>query len=1672
MDTPLDLFGAATATWFTESFSAPTEAQTGTWSAIANNHHALVVAPTGSGKTLAAFLWAIDRLHHEPVPAPNLRCRILYISPLKALAADVQRNLRAPLAGIRSEAHRAGRDVPPTTVGMRTGDTPASERRRFATKPPDILVTTPESLFLILTSAARAGLAGVETVIIDEIHAVAGTKRGAHMAVSLERLDALLVASGSQPAQRVGLSATVSPVEEVAAFLGGHRLPDDGGRPVTIVQPRSQKQWQIDVVVPVPDMAEPESAELESAAAPGNREAAGSTTNQPTEALTNNPTPSQSMWPHVEERMVDLITAHTSTLVFTNSRRQAERLTSKINEIWARRNGVDVHDPGAVWPAYEPGGSGTASGIPQGTEILAMAHHGSMSRAARTHTETELKAGRLPAVVATSSLELGIDMGAVDLVIQVGAPPTVASGLQRVGRAGHQVGAVSHGVMFPTHRGDLVATTVVAKRMREAKIEALRVPRTPLDVLAQQVIAALAVQEWQAEDLKNLIRNAHPFVHLGEATWTALLEMLAGKYPSEEFGDLRPRIVWNRDTGALTARPGALRLAVTSGGTIPDRGMYGVFLTGNANTPALDPGVKERGGKRVGELDEEMVYETRVGDTITLGSSTWRVREITSDRVLVTPAPGLPGRLPFWKGEAQGRPAELGRAFGAFVREVDTSLQANPDAGMEQLRAAGLDDWAADNLAHYLADQRESTGRVPDDHTIVVERFHDELGDWRVVIHSPFGGRVHAPWALAIAGGVRDRLGLDISASPFDDGIVLRLPDLATSWDGPTANAPPLTGADLVLEADEVATVVRAELGSSVMFAARFREAAARALILPRTRPDKRQPLWQQRQRSAQLLQMAARHPDFPIMLEAARECLQDEFDIDALTAVMGDLATGQIQMVEVATPQPSPFARSLLMGYNASFLYNDDAPLAERKAAALALDPELLAELLGDQGAATIAELLDPEAVERTEAELGCVAESRQARDAEGLWDVLRRTGPHGFEELQRRVRADHRAEVADWLEALLGDQRVICVSLAGVDHWAVAEDAGRLRDALGVALPSGIPDAFLTNEPEALDALVRRHLRTHGPVTAASIATRFGLGTSVVMQGLARLEESRMVVRGALRPLSLGGTGDEWCDAEVLRILRRRSFAALRAEVESVDPPTLGIFLPRWQGVGTGVLRGIDGVLRVVEQLSGAVVPASALETLILPSRVGDYRPEMLDELTTTGEVLWCGHSRVSGSGGGDGMVSLHLAESAPLTLRVPCEMEADSAAAKVLEILQGSGGFFLPRIAELAGLTVAEALDAVWDLVWAGWVTNDSLTPLREAVSGAGAHRAPKAAARARPVRFRAGRLNAGRLNAGSLSAGRLSAGRLSAGNLSGPALASAATGDGGMGAGSMRTGGGRWSVLPGRDLNPTLRMHELAQILLDRHGVVTRALGPSEGIATEFSEVYRVLRQLEERGAIRRGYFVEHLGGSQFALPGVVDQLRDDAAERARLCDERVSGARWGGAEGHAVLLAATDPANPYGAALPWPGLSEHRPGRKAGAVVVLVNGDLVLFMERGGKTVLSFGSELTDDALQGAETPGDVLLGDALTGDALSGDALSVSDPASLQAVHLREAARILAETAREGKLGKVIIKKVDGKPAFTAVAEKNSVAVALQSAGFVVTPQGLRVGGFNQFSAV
>ncbi|SHR51301.1 ATP-dependent helicase Lhr [Mycobacteroides abscessus subsp. abscessus] len=1509
---PLARFSAPTREWFTESFPTPTRAQSGAWQSIANGDNTLVIAPTGSGKTLAAFLWAIDTLVQEKeaeaaAESRRLRgSRVLYVSPLKALAVDVERNLRAPLAGIARTATRMGLPEPAITIGVRSGDTPAQRRRTLISSPPDILITTPESLYLMLTSAARETLDTVRTVIVDEVHAVAGTKRGAHLALSLERLDERL----SQPAQRIGLSATVKPAAEVARFLSGRA-------PATVVAPASPKTFDLSVVVPVSDMSAPESFPEPEASPDSPR--GGAT----------------SLWPHVEQRIVDLIEAHRSSIVFANSRRLAERLTARFNEIHAERLGLDLTPmpnpdvPGGP-PAHIMGSGQTYGAAP----LLARAHHGSVSKEQRADIEDDLKTGRLKCVVATSSLELGIDMGAVDLVVQVEAPPSVASGLQRIGRAGHQVGEVSRGVLFPKHRTDLLGCAVTVRRMLDGDIETLQVPANPLDILAQHTVAACALEHIDVEKWFDVVRRSAPFTSLPRSAFDAVLDLLSGKYPSTDFAELRPRVVYDRDEGTLTGRPGAQRLAVTSGGAIPDRGLFTVYMYAGAE------GEKP---SRVGELDEEMVYESRPGDVISLGATSWRITEITHERVVVVPAFGQPGRLPFWRGDSVGRPAELGIALGQLTGELASARDAEFD---KRCAAMGFDDFATGNLRTLLTDQLRSTGAVPTDTTLIVERFRDELGDWRIVLHCPYGLRVNGPLALAISDRLQQRYGVSESPTATDDGIVVRLPD--------TDDSPP--GADLfVFDAAEIESIVTREVGGSALFAARFRECAARALLLPRRTPGRRSPLWQQRQRAAQLLDVARKHSDFPMVLEALRECLQDVYDIGTLVRLMSGIEQRRIRIVEVQTDTPSPFAAAQLFSYIGGFMYDEDRPLAERRAAALSLDTNLLAELMGR---VELRELLDPAVIDATERQLQHLAEERKARDAEGLADLFRLLGPLTAEEIAQRCAGPGAA----WLDELVSARRVVGTSYGQRSWWAAVEDVARLRDALGVPVPPGVPAAFTDAATDPLAELLSRYARTHGPFTTGEAAQRFGLGVRVAADTLSAMAARGQLVRGEFT--SDATDSEQWCDAEVLRILRRRSLAALRAQVEPVSTSAFARFLPDWQYLDSN-LRGIDGVATVIEQLAGVPIPASAWEPLILARRIRDYSPQMLDELLASGEAVWSGQGSISAQ---DGWIALHPSGVAPATLAAAETVILDDAHRAILDCLTAGGGYFFRQF----GSDATRA--ALWDLVWAGQVTGDTFAPVRALLGTSTTSRTAHRNRRAPRLRAYTPITTAAPVD---------------------PAVA------------------GRWSMLPERLTGGTERSHIQAELLLGRYGVVTKGSVVAESVAGGFAWLYKVLSTFEDNGRCRRGYFVESLGGAQFASPATVDRLREylDAVDDARK-------------PYRATVLAATDPANPYGAALVWPRAtseSGHRPGRKAGALAVLVDGDLALYIERGGKSLLSF-----------------------------------VIDPTVLHAAALGT-----MELVRDGGLDGLVIERIDGRSVFDI--GDSAVVAALMEAGFARTPRGLRI---------
>jgi ATP-dependent helicase Lhr and Lhr-like helicase len=1568
---PVSNFSPRVQQWFAQAFASPTRAQVEAWPAIARGENVLLSAPTGSGKTLAAFLWALDRLSGQvECGAPgsidgeeaNLRgaagtrvlagasavprtTRVVYVSPLKALAYDIERNLRTPLRGIGADEVR---------VGIRTGDTPQRERAAMARNPPDILITTPESLYLILTSRAKEMLREVEAVIVDEIHAVANSKRGAHLALTLERLEEQVRSSrraqgvdeGSQSLQRIGLSATQHPLEEIGRYLVGPR------RKVTILDVGVQKKLDLRIEVPVESMSEPGGSAGSSLAGDAL---------DPLEPVQGGESTRSSIWPAIYPELLELVKAHNSTIVFVNNRRSAERVALRLNELAAREGGKESPGP-----------------VPQD---VARAHHGSLAREERTKVEELLKAGELPCLVATSSLELGIDMGAVDLVVQIESPKSVARGLQRIGRAGHGVDEVSRGRIFPKFRGDLLECTVVAHRMHEGLIESTVVPRNALDVLAQQIVAIAVAAEpagagpskrdtaerhddesaaggVSVDELYELVTRTHSYSELTRELLENVLDMLDGRYPSKEFGELRARIVWDRVGGTIRARKGSRQLAVTNAGTIPDRGLFAVTLPD---------------GRRVGELDEEMVYEARPGQAFLLGASAWRIEEIGRDRVIVTPAPGAPGAVPFWKGDTVGRPKELGEAIGAFSR---WAVEQQPETLQ---REYDLDERAARNLLAYLREQQAATRVLPSERTIVLERFRDEIGDWRLCVLSPFGGRVHSAWGLALSARIRDRLGLEADAIASDDGIVLHLPDL----DADDTEALPSAAELVLLEPEEVEQAITAELGTSALFGARFRENASRALLIPRAYPGRRTPLWQQRLKAQNLLEVARRYADFPIVLETYRECLKDVLDVPGLETVLRALHTREISLVEVETPTASPFASSLLFDYVATYMYEGDTPNAERRAAALSLDRDLLRELLGQE---ELRELLDPAALARVEDDLQHRSEITRATSRDGLHDVLRHVGDLTTSEVSERVFEG--MDAAPLLVELERERRAIRLRVGGEQRYVAADEAGLYRDALAASPPGGLPEAFLGDVADALRVLVARYARTHGPFTTEELRDRYGVDAGAVLRELERDDE---IVRGELRP---GGSGREWCDVEVLRRLRRASLAALRKEIEPTDQRSLAAFLPSWQGVDrhSGAGAGIDRLREVLVPLQGLALPAEIWERDVLPRRTGAYSQSWLDSLCASGELVWVG----AGALGRSGRVALYFREDVAL-LGPPAAVERRSArgprpgdAARGLpgapehEILRArlaaSPCFFSDLLTDL-DLPAEAVREALWDLVWVGEATNDAWAPLR----------APRLVlARGGSERSRLGQ--------------RPSARRF----------------------GARRTGAqsqvqGRWSLTEGifgggsSTASGSERRRALAELLLERYGILTREQVLAEGIRGGFAMLYDTLSELETLGVCRRGYFVEGMGGAQFALPGAVERLRG----------ARGGGSRVDGEEGAGTLvLAAADPAQPYGGTLPWPKREgqDRRPARVAGAYVVLVAEQPVLYVERGGRGLVTLA-------------------------DASGVPAAGAREP-------LAEALRALAEAVRSGRVPKLALERIDGEPAIAS-----GVAGMLRELGFQSGPR-------------
>lgn len=1541
--TGLEHFHPLVARWFRETFDQPTEAQRGAWESIARRSSTLLLAPTGSGKTLAAFLVAIDRLAFAPstpaTPLPTPRVHTLYISPLKALGVDIARNLRAPLDGLRTLAEREQHPFREPTIGIRSGDTPTSERSRLQRSPPDILITTPESLFLLLTSRARTALASVETVIVDEIHAMAATKRGAHLFVSLERLESLRRQAdpAAPPLQRIGLSATQRPLEEIARLLGGAEIVDGAARPrpVEIVAASSRKTLRLSIETPLADLlrAQNDSPPAES------------------DAL------APSLWPALHPRLVELIRAHRGTLVFVNSRRLAERIAAAVN---------------------------AAAG-----EELALAHHGSLAKDTRLEIEERLKAGKLPALIATSSLELGIDVGTIDLVVQIESPPSIAAGLQRVGRAAHHVGGVPTGIVFPKYRGDLLACAAAAARMLEGSVEETFYPRNPLDVLAQQLVAMVASRSDTVDVLYDTVRRAAPFHELPRSSFLGVLEMLAGRYPSQRFSELKPRVVWDPVTNRVTPRQGAQRVAIANAGTIPDRGLYGVFLaeqssaSGGGETESAAPsetaaiasgrGVPRRGGRRVGELDEEMVFETAIGDVFLLGASSWRVVEITADRVLVWPAPGEPGRMPFWRGEGPGRPLEFGLAIGELTR----TLLAEPpaDAQRRLMERHGLRPSAAEDLVAYLRGQAAVTGEAPSDRTILIECFRDEAGDWRVALMAPLGARLFAPWATATLTRLRADVSPAADAVWSDDGIVFRLPASETP--------PPIEW--LVPRSDEVESMLVRELAGTSLFAARFRENAGRALLLPRRQAGRRTPLWLQRRRAADLLEAVAQFTDFPILLETYREILRDVFDLPALRDVLEAIEQRRIDTRRVETRSPSPFANSLLFDFAGNFIYSGDTPLAERRAQALLLDQTQLRQLIGG---VEPRDLLDPEIVAATDRELRKLDGRYPPRHADDLHDLLRRLGDLDAAEIAQRCSAEDReaGRAADWLRELAATHRVSKAFVGGDERWIAAEDAVTYRAAFGSSVTPAMPTL---NDPSAADSsgdwkrlgtattvvfdplgdLIERFARTRGPFTALSVADRFGIGVSVAVEKLRQLEMRGTVVSGWFMPTThplvatqtpamavaavsaaaagvaaaaMGAAGvseetsagetsageksadetsaddasagarlatladSQWCGTEVSRLLRQRSLVRARAKVAPVDHASFAQFRLAWQGLDQP-RRGSDGLLDVIEQLQGLPLPLATWENEVFPARVAEFSSSMLDELCAAGEVVWRGAATGVTSRGQ--RVALFMAHDAP-RLALPSTPLDGPDHERLRTLLRERGALFFDQVTRSLSGHPSEWLERLWELVWNGEVTNDTLAPLRSLAQSGDSNWSRRGGRYDELYRSRRPQRLAG--------------------------------------------SEGRWWLFErgwGESVSATERQAAWATQLLKRYGVVTREAIVAEDVPGGYAALYPVLKTFEEAGRVHRGYFVADLGATQFAAPGADQRLRL-IAEQSRRTEQPAA----------AMMLAALDPANPFGTALPFP-REEHesRLQRVEGAKVVLLDGRLVAYVQRGGQAVWTFAS---------------------------------------------------------------------------------------------------------------
>lgn len=1568
----LSVFSPAVRNWFTTAYGRPTPAQELGWPAIQRGENALILSPTGSGKTLAAFLWAIDRLIEEltgepaeaaapdpvgepaadgnqrpaadrgPGPAAAVTAgpgvRTLYISPLKALNNDIQRNLRLPLAGIRRETHRLGRDLPDIRVAVRSGDTPPRERQAALKRPPHIYITTPESLFLLLTAPrAREMFRSVSTVIVDEIHTLAGTKRGAHLALSLERLEELT----SLPPQRIGLSATIRPLEEVARFLGGAEWVAGGVDEAPLAPDRAAPG---PAPVPAPDAAaqdppprpvlRPRPVTVVDAGMKKNLDLLVESVATDLRNL-----PGGSIWPLLIPRLLSLIRTHETTLIFSNNRRQAERIADRLNE---QRAAEERGEPSGLLEQGVAKGLGFAAA---GRGLHAnpiRAHHGSMSREARLEMEQDLKSGRLDALVGTSSLQLGIDIGSVDLVVQVGSPKAVSEGLQRVGRAGHLVGQTSKGRIFPLHREDLMEAAVISRGMLRGEVEKTVTPSNPLDVLAQQIVAAVSVQSWDADALLATVRRARPFHHLTLRAYQAVLGMLAGRYPASVHRQLRARLSWDRVNNRLSALPGSRLLAVANAGTIPDHGMFGAYLPD--------------GKTRIGELDEEFVFETRPGDSFMLGSQVWRVLEITEERVIVAESPGSFPRMPFWHGDYPWRPYELGIKVGEFRRQVSGRLlgvkerlgiegtlslgERSGDSRLQEALAAekawleeecALDGKSAGQVLDYVASQLDRMGAISSDRSILVELFDDAVGEPRMVVHSPFGGRVNGPWGLVLAGALRERTGVNVDVQSNDDGILLRFHEAEAEF--------PL---DLVsgMGPEEARRRLLEELPSSAVFGAQFRRNAARALMLPGSRPGKRTPFWLQRLRAKDLLQAVRKLDDFPLIAETYRDCLEDVMDLPALEQVLSGIQRGEIQVSSRETLVPSPVAQSLMQAFAMIYLYEWDAPKAERALGALTTSTELLQDLLRD---VRLDELLQPTAVAETQARLQHTAPGAQARSADELALLLEELGDLSTAEAAQRSAGD----AAGWLRQLYEQGRVvpIRVPVAGrpsEERWAPTELADDYRRTFG--LGAGAETEAQAAAPEtapaagaAAGAVLARYLSWSGPVNQQQICARYAFDPDWLQQQLDRLVAERSLAQGRFTPGLPAGTADQYLAVQALEQMHRHTLSLLRREVRPVPFTAYAHFLAEWQHTSPDSnLSGTDATRRVLEQLRGLSLPAATWERDLLPARVPAYDPAALDRLTASGEFAWAAsgndvaHARLAFFPRGEGRVFA----PPPQTQDLPTEALA------VRDYLAAEGAAFLPEIAAALGWGEEAVERQLLRLLLAGLVTNDQITTARRLLAGGrlGGDRSASGPAPALSSR-----------SYSSLEQDLLSR-RSAARAASLPPLRRPPTARLRAAESRVRTrlraeesrAAGRWTLLEkqgiaGPQLPPDEMAERRARQLLARYGIVTSRSLEREADSWEWGDLATQLRRLEIRGEVRRGYFVRELPGIQYALPEAVERLRTVAS---RIPDQLQSSL---------IALNATDPANSYGP----PAVS-----RLPSTWVVLDRGALVLVAADSGTRLSS------------------------------------------------------------------------------------------------------------------